>query len=63
MRRVLIPRWARNFSLAGLSIFAAAPLAAQGATVQGRITETGAGQPIQEARIIVLGTSLFTTSG
>jgi hypothetical protein len=63
MRRVLIPRWARNLSVAGLSIFAAAPLAAQGATVQGRITETASGQPIQEARVIVLGTSLFTTSG
>jgi len=63
MRRVPIPRWARTLSVAGLSIFAAAPLAAQGATVTGRVTETGAGQPIQEARIIVLGTSLFTTSG
>jgi TonB-linked SusC/RagA family outer membrane protein len=63
MRRVSIPRWARTLSITGLSIFAAAPLAAQGATVTGRITETGAGQPIQEARIIILGTSLFTTSG
>ena len=62
MRRVS-PRWARTLSIAGLSIFAAAPLAAQGATLTGRITETGSGQPIQEARVIVLGTSLFTTSG
>ena len=63
MRRVPIPRWALTLSVAGLSIFAAAPLAAQGATVTGRITETGSGQPIQEARVIILGTSLFTTSG
>ena len=63
MRRALTPSWARTLSIAGLSIFAAAPLAAQGATLTGRITETGSGQPIQEARVIILGTSLFTTSG
>jgi hypothetical protein len=42
---------------------AAATAAAQQATVTGRITDQASGQPIQEARVIVLGTSQFTTSG
>ena len=40
-----------------------APLAAQNATVTGRVTDQASGQPIQEVRVIVIGTSLFTTSG
>jgi len=40
----------------------AASAAAQG-NLTGTITATGAGTPLQEARVIVVGTSLFTTSG
>jgi len=46
-----------------LLAIATAPLAAQNATVSGRVTDQASGQPIQEARVIVIGTSLFTTSG
>ena len=46
-----------------LLAIAIAPLAAQNATVSGRVTDQASGQPIQEARVIVIGTSLFTTSG
>jgi TonB-linked SusC/RagA family outer membrane protein len=62
MRRAVIPHWAFALTILGLSALATAPLAAQGATLTGRITDAASGQPIQEARIIVLGTSLFTTS-
>jgi TonB-linked SusC/RagA family outer membrane protein len=37
--------------------------AAQGGTVTGTVTEQGAGSPLQEARVIVLGSSLVTTTG
>jgi len=37
---------------------AAATLAAQGGTLQGTVTASNGG-PLQEARVIVLGTSLF----
>src|SRR4051794_14066917 len=40
----------------------AASAAAQG-NLTGTITAQGAGTPLQEARVIVVGTSLFTTSG
>jgi TonB-linked SusC/RagA family outer membrane protein len=61
MRRVAIPRSCLTV-IVPLSL-AVASAAAQQATVTGRITEQGSGQPIQEARVIVLGTSQFTTSG
>ena len=37
--------------------------AAQGGTITGTVTEQGAGTPLQEARVIVLGSSLVTTTG
>ncbi|HTE47811.1 MAG TPA: TonB-dependent receptor plug domain-containing protein, partial [Gemmatimonadaceae bacterium] len=49
-------------TLAALIVLAA-PALAQQATVTGRITDQAGGQPIQEARVIVVGTSQFTTSG
>lgn len=36
--------------------------AAQGGTVTGTVTEQGAGSPLQEARVIVVGSSLVTTT-
>ena len=51
-------------TLAGLAAIAAPALAqAQQASIGGRITDKASGQPIQEARILVIGTSLFTSSG
>lgn len=46
---------------AGLSVSVASVAAAQG-IVTGRIVAQGSSEPIPEARVIVLGTSLFTTS-
>ena len=37
--------------------------AAQGGTLTGTVTAQGGGTPLQEARVIVVGTSLFTTTG
>jgi TonB-dependent SusC/RagA subfamily outer membrane receptor len=37
--------------------------AAQGGTITGTVTEQGAGTPLQEARVIVLGSSLVTSTG
>jgi TonB-linked SusC/RagA family outer membrane protein len=45
----------------GLSVTAASRAAAQG-TVTGRVLAQGSSEPIPEARVIVLGTSLFSTS-
>ena len=51
-------------TLAGLAAITAPALAqSQQASVSGRITDKTSGQPIQEARILVIGTSLFTSSG
>jgi TonB-linked SusC/RagA family outer membrane protein len=50
--------------LAGIAAIAAPALAqGQQATITGRITDQASGQPVQEARILVIGTSLFTSSG
>jgi TonB-dependent SusC/RagA subfamily outer membrane receptor len=50
--------------LAGIAAIAAPALAqAQQASITGRITDQASGQPVQEARILVIGTSLFTSSG
>ena len=46
-----------------LLLWAAPPIAAQQATVTGRITDQASSQPVQDARVIVLGTSLVTLSG
>ena len=41
----------------------AATVASAQGTIAGTVTEQGAGTPLQEARVIVLNTSLFATSG
>ncbi len=61
MRRVAIPRSCLTVILP--LTLAVASAAAQQATVTGRITDQASGQPIQEARVIVLGTSQFASSG
>ena len=61
MRRVAIPR--SCFTVIVPIMLGAASAAAQQATVTGRITDQASGQPIQEARVIVLGTSQFALSG
>jgi len=40
-----------------------APAAAQQATITGRITDQASSQPVQEARVIIIGTSIFTVTG
>ena len=46
---------------AALLTMASAVAAAQG-TITGTVTSQGAGEPLQEARVIVVGTSLFTST-
>jgi TonB-linked SusC/RagA family outer membrane protein len=51
--------------LAGL-LLGALPLAAQTpptATIVGRVTARGTGEPLEQARVILVGTSLFTSTG
>jgi len=61
MRRVAILRSCLAVILPAM--LGAVTAAAQQATVTGRITDQASGQPIQEARVIVLGTSQFASSG
>src|SRR5262245_24991585 len=46
-----------------LATGAVATAAAQGGTLTGTVTAGNNGGPLQDARVIVVGTSLFTTSG
>jgi TonB-linked SusC/RagA family outer membrane protein len=46
----------------GLLTGIAATAAAQQGTISGRVTETGTGRPVADARVIVVGTSLFATT-
>jgi len=62
-------RWMRPSNVAAaaalstaLLTMAAATAAAQGGTLTGTVTAQGTGTPLQEARVIVVGTSLFTTT-
>jgi TonB-linked SusC/RagA family outer membrane protein len=59
--------WQRRFVFSGvpiaLMIGAARVAAAQGGTLTGTVTSQAGGTPLQEARVIVLGTSLFASSG
>jgi len=61
MRRVAILR--SCLAVIVPAMLGAVTAAAQQATVTGRITDQASGQPIQEARVIVLGTSQFASSG
>ena len=61
MSRMRHPRLATAAYCAALLTMAAARVAAQG-TLTGTVTAQGTSQPLQEARVIVVGTSLFTTT-
>jgi TonB-linked SusC/RagA family outer membrane protein len=51
-----------NAVVLGLLTAAPAMGAAQQGTITGRVTEGGTGQPVSEARVFVVGTSLFATT-
>ena len=46
----------------GFATLGAAPAHAQQSVIAGRVTGQGTGEPIPEARVILVGTSLFTTT-
>src|SRR5688500_12670530 len=55
--------WLNAGALAlGLLTGVASTAAAQQGTISGGVTEAGSGQPIADARVIVVGTSLFATT-
>jgi TonB-linked SusC/RagA family outer membrane protein len=52
--------WLKSSAIAlGLLTGVAATASAQQGTIAGRVSETGSGRPIPDARVIVVGTSLF----
>ena len=59
--------WSRRFVIGvvpiALMIGGASAAAAQGGTLTGTVTSQAGGTPLQEARVIVIGTSLFATTG
>ena len=59
--------WSRRFVIGvvpiALSIGAASVAVAQGGTLTGTVTSQAGGTPLQEARVLVVGTSLFATTG
>jgi TonB-linked SusC/RagA family outer membrane protein len=62
--RLLSPRsLATSAVTIALLALASSLAAAQGGTVTGRVTEQGDATPLQEARVLVVGTSLFATTG
>src|SRR6185369_11267036 len=61
MKRLRLPRLAATVSFVALSTMSTAIAVAQG-TVVGTITNAKTNQPLQEARVIVVGTSIFTVS-
>ena len=62
--RFLRPRSLVTSAIAtALLTLASTVAAAQGGTLQGTVTEQGTNAPLQEARIIVLGSALATTTG
>jgi TonB-linked SusC/RagA family outer membrane protein len=48
--------------VAGLLLLCGSTAARAQGTVSGRITDAGTGQPVQEARVFVVGTNLYATS-
>jgi TonB-linked SusC/RagA family outer membrane protein len=55
--------WVTASALAlGLLTGVAATAAAQQGTIAGRVTDAGTGRPVADARVIVVGTSLFATT-
>src|SRR5689334_11456669 len=60
--RMRHPRLVTAVYSAALLTMAAALAAAQG-TLTGTVTSQGTGEPLLESRVIVVGTSLFTTTG
>ena len=58
--------WQRRFVISAVPIalmIGGRVAAAQGGTLTGTVTSQAGGTPLQEARVIVLGTSLFASSG
>ena len=59
--------WSRRFVMGAvplaLMMGAASVAAAQGGTLTGTVTAQAGGTPLQEARVIIIGTSLFSTTG
>ena len=47
----------------GVLAASAASAYAQQGTITGRITAEGSGEPLQESRVLLVGTSLFATAG
>jgi len=51
------------FSVVPFALMATTAVAAAQGTLSGTVTAAGTGAPLQEARVIVVGTSLFTSTG
>ena len=58
-----LPGTSLCLAFASALVLAGSTAAAQQATVTGRISEETTGQPITDARIFVVGTSLYALSG
>lgn len=63
MRLVRAPRLASAVYLAGLLCASSAAAAWAQGTVSGRVSAQGTNQPLEEVRVLVVGTSIFTTTG
>lgn len=62
MRFTRVTAAARTFAYAALVLVGSAGVASAQGTITGRVSAQGTGEPLQEARIILLGTSLFTSA-
>ena len=62
MRFTRVTAAARTFASAALALVGSAGVASAQGTITGRVSAQGTGEPLQEARIILLGTSLFTSA-
>jgi TonB-linked SusC/RagA family outer membrane protein len=58
----LAPRLRRSALLACVLLAGALPLAAQQASIAGRITARGTNEPLGDSRVILVGTSLYTNT-
>jgi TonB-linked SusC/RagA family outer membrane protein len=62
MRFVPVRSAASALARAALLLIATASAAAAQGTITGRVTAVGSGEPIQEARVVIVGTSAITTT-
>ncbi|MEO8620349.1 MAG: SusC/RagA family TonB-linked outer membrane protein [bacterium] len=62
MRLTRVRSVASMLARAALVLVVSAGMASAQGTITGRVTAQGSGEPLQEARIVLLGTSLFTTA-